>query len=136
MGAGFGGAPSSEHCAKLFGEEGLRQIIIHTGIETTGTIRIEGVRGEADDGDGGGRSVQCSNAACGFDAIHFRHLHIHEDEVEGFGGKAPDGFRAIGGDGHNAALAFEHAAREQLIDDTVFGDEDTQAADMRGYFAV
>jgi len=63
----------------------------------------------------------------GLEATHLRHLHVHEDEVEGL---VLQGFQCRRARGRNDDLVsslFQEPNRQELIHGIVFGHEHPQA---------
>ena len=95
--------------------------------------------GHRDDRDmRAGLLFELSNGLRGFQPVHFRHLHIHQDEIER--GRLPElhgcapGFRHR----HLVTLPREYADGQFLIGEIVFRQQDLQRADAdcRGMHAV
>ena len=65
--------------------DGFTEIVIHTGPETFIFVTLHCVGGEGDDcgliGQGG-----AADQPCGFEAIHLRHLEVHQDDIKSVGG--------------------------------------------------
>ncbi len=85
--------------------------------------------GEGDDGDARARSFRFANGARGGEAVEFRHLNIHEDEVWIFGVPEVERDAAVSGRDDRVAVVFEHTADDGEIDLVVFGNEDPEGAD-------
>ena len=60
--------------------------------------------------------------------IHLRHLHIHEDQVEGPCVRLRHCFASVGNQRHTMPVLFEQKPDERLIRPVVFSDEDVQTA--------
>ena len=64
---------------------GLGDVPIHARFETPLPVALHGMGCHGDDGDvTAGRFLPFTNGGRGLEAIHFRHLHVHQDDVEGF----------------------------------------------------
>ena len=61
------------------------------------------------------------------EAAHFRHLHIHEYEVELFILKSSYGLSTVVGEDDTVPSLFEKASHEFLVDVVVFGDKYVEA---------
>ena len=94
-------------------------------------IPFHGVRRHGDDrhvgiafrgADGHGR----------FEAIHFRHLYVHQDQVEGLREEGVVSFFAVVGDDHLMAAFLQQPDGQLLIDGAVFGQQDPQARRCAG----
>ena len=85
--------------------DGLGDVVHRADIEALELAFLGGARGDEDDGDGVGVGIFLE-AFAGFDAVHFRHHHVEEDEV---GRDAADGLEAFpavgGGDRHPCSRA-------------------------------
>ena len=70
------------------------------------------------------------NAPGGFDAIQFRHLDVHQDEVDlvAMFGKLAQGEGAVVGETNRCTERFQQFAHNQLIGRHVFGNKDGGAA--------
>lgn len=122
-----GVAPAGKGFAELIEADGFREEVVHAGLEATFTIAGEGVGGEGDDDAGiGGGVLAFAKADLGgsFEAVHFGHLAIHEDEVMGVVEGGGEGIAAVGGEFDLEAEAGEHAADDELIGGVILGDED------------
>ena len=61
----------------------FRNVIVHTGLNTTFSVSNHRVRGHGDDGQMiPGFFLESPNGSCRFEAIHLRHLNVHKDQVE------------------------------------------------------
>ncbi|MFM1944605.1 MAG: hypothetical protein RI897_3587 [Verrucomicrobiota bacterium] len=72
----------------------------------------------------------------GLVAVHFGHLEVHEDEVEGgwIGLEGFDRFEAVIGDRDRGAGALKEFAGDLLVDFVIFREEDTGALEEVGVF--
>ena len=61
-------------------------------------------------------------------AIHLRHLHVHQGQVEGLAGNPPDGFCTAVHHHHAVARPLQHAAGHHLVDGVVLHQQDAQVA--------
>lgn len=89
-GGGLGGTryvarhPALEQFLEREHVERLAQVVVHARLEALLPVAGHRVGGECDDGDafcGRGR-LSLADGASRLIAIHFRHMAIHEDEVE------------------------------------------------------
>lgn len=122
--------PLQQRDKKQVGIHRLGQKIVHPGIHARGAVFGEGVSGHGDDRqqDAAG---QLPYALGGLDAIHLRHLHIHQDQrVIVFLGHGQRPF-AIFGKIHGKAEDFDDQfADNLLIDPVIFSDQDAGAGVM------
>ncbi len=81
------------------------------------------MRRERDDRDGDAESAQ---AARGGVAIHHRHGHVHQDQVERLGGDALERHPAVVDHGDLGARLAQHHRDEALIVGAVLGQEDAR----------
>ena len=82
---------------KLSGSIGFADEIVHAGVEAACLVFGEGIRRHRDDRLCRTRG-QGTDAAGGFEAVHARHLHVHQHEVIGAARDGSDGLLAILGD--------------------------------------
>lgn len=64
------------------------------------------------------------------DAVHSRHLHVHEDQIEGAFAGGFEARQSILGLGHFRPQALEHGSRHQPIGDIVFHQKDAHAVEQ------
>ena len=97
-----------------FAEEG-----IHAGGEAGGFVVGEDGGGEGDDPGLFAFGEEFADFAGGLEAVHFGHVHVHEDEVEAAGFGGGDGFEAVVGDvGFDADFA-EDGGGDFLVHEVV-----------------
>lgn len=75
-----GGAPFPEHLDEFVDADGFREIIVHPFGETFFAVLSGGIGGHGDD-DGPVAVAFSADDPGGFEAVHFGHLDVHEDEV-------------------------------------------------------
>ena len=81
--------PGGEDSFELSEVEGFGEVVVHAGGEAAFAVAEEGIGGEGDDGRLGGAGA---DGGSGGEAVHLRHLAVHENEVvgisfgEGYGG--------------------------------------------------
>ena len=63
----------------------------------------------------------------GFQAVHIRHLHVHQDHVEGFALQAFQRLAAGGGDGHGVTAPFQQPPLQLLVHRVVLGQQHAKA---------
>lgn len=96
---------SYEDVADLFHFKRFAQVVVHASSEAAFAFPGEGIGGEGNDGQVGKWRL-CPNPPGGFMAIHPRHTHIHEHQIETLLVKLLDSFRTTGGytDGYTEGL--------------------------------
>jgi len=109
--------------------ERFGEVVIHAGGEAAFAIAEEGVGGEGDDGRAGRAGADGGRRG---EAVHLRHLAVHEDEVVGVVGGEGDGFETVRGEVDLAAQFLEEQEGERLVDGIVFGDQNAMAVE-RGW---
>lgn len=125
-----GGSDAADGLDQFEGEDGFGDIIIHTGGEAGGASGRADISGHGDDGDVRPRLMAGANAAGGVETVQFRHMTVHEDEVEGAGGKGFKGMEAVGNDLGFKAQLEQESADEDLVGEVVFGDQDPEAGEI------
>ena len=79
------------------------------------------MRGEGDDGGApAGEFLALANFGGGFEAVHLRHLNVHQDEVELRTLHSRNRLFAINSNGDRKAAFLEQALRQGAIDGVVF----------------
>ncbi len=68
-----------------------------------------------------------SDATRRFQAVHLRHLNIHEDQIEIVGRRQRDRLVPRVGDGHVMPPLSQNAHCQLLVERTVFGQQDAEA---------
>ena len=75
------------------------------------------------------RPVACSLFANGgscLEAVHLRHLHVHQHQVERLAGHASSASRPLFCHLNDMSALFEYAHGHSLIDDVVFREQDVE----------
>ena len=67
-----------------------------------------------------------ANDARGFQAAHFRHHDVHEDQVVGLAVQRGERFDAVGGEVGAVAHLLEQAEGDLLVDDVVVAQQHAQ----------
>jgi hypothetical protein len=73
----------------------------------------------------------CASGADGagrLEAVHVRHLHVHQDQVVGGGASLVEGLAAIDGDIDGQLRAVQQVERDLAVDRVVFGQQQAGAA--------
>ena len=71
----------------------------------------------------GGFALEFAEHSGGFEAVHFGHLDVHENQIEGPPAEQIDGFPAVSGHEDRVASPLEETARQLLVDRIVFCEE-------------
>jgi len=71
-----------------------------------------------------------ANGGGGFEAVHFGHLDVHEDEIEVLQGEKFHGFFSGLGNRDGVTVFFEEADGQELIDSVVFGEKDFKGREL------
>ena len=80
--------------------------------------------GERNDGDvASGVAFACANGGRGFEPAQFRHLHIHQDDVERLCGARLHGLTAVPDHDDLVAALAQQSEHELLIRSVVLGHE-------------
>ena len=112
---------------------GLRDIVVHARRQTAFAISYHGVSGHGYDGNMFSRRpfriahpFLFSNQGRGLEPIHFRHLHIHQDQVEGLflpcRQRLPSGLRQ----NDRVSSLLQESHRHFLVYQIVFRQQDPE----------
>jgi hypothetical protein len=124
--------PPLNHLSKVYLRKGFAHVIVHTGSQTTFAMVIDGMRRQCHDRripsctqltftDGLGRG----------ETVHFRHLAIHQHQIESTGFRLHHSFATML-DGHNLATQLlQHTDRNLPIDWIVLRQQNSRAYDPR-----
>ena len=82
----------------------LREVAVHTGIDTSAVRAFHGMRGKRNDGHVGGVRFEATDLSSGIIPVEFRHLTVHENEIVASAAPCCDRSMSIG---HNIHLATE-----------------------------
>ena len=116
---------------QLLGLGVLEQVAGRARVERVGDPPPVGERRQDDDA----RPVlAAADRARGLDAVHDRHLQVHEDDVGVAVRAAVDGLLAVARDAHDldAVAGLEQAGDPDADDLVVVGDQDTDRPGLRG----
>ena len=94
-------------------------------------VRVAGIGGQRDDGRRGEKRVG-ANAASGLEAIHHRHLDVHQDTVESTAQHRVERLLAVARADDRRPLVLEQRGDHLLVDQVVLDDEDARTEQARG----
>ena len=101
-------------------------------------ILKEGVGGHGKDGDDPAQRIfAIADAAGGLQAVHHRHLHVHQNHVVLAGldaGKGIHDLLTVGADGAACALGFQQHFQDLGVDGVILGAEELHAGQGRSFF--
>ena len=109
--------------------DGLGQMIVHAGVETALPVFTEGIGGH---GDNRHLAPQLADRQRSLDAIHHRHLHVHQDQRVGASPQLVDSHRPVVGQVHLQTHVFQQGHGYFLVDPAVFNQEHPGPAVMAG----
>ena len=99
------------------------------------------MRGHGDDRHvGTGRLLQEADLPGGLMAVHYGHLHVHQDDVVAALLAGIDRRQSVSDDGYRVAGAFQQPDDEPLVDKIILGGEEAKRAcggvRQKRFFAV
>lgn len=108
-------------------------MIIHAGIKTALAVLGKDIGGHGNNGHlcRSRRALELANRKACLDAIHKRHLHVHQDQVIRL---CPDFFKhclTIASNIGSQSGRFEQIERHFLINQIVFGQQDARPQSIR-----
>src|SRR5687767_8562416 len=75
-------SPALQRAEQYFWLKRLGEVIIHSSFETTFAVTLHGMGGHGNDGNmPAGILFPLTDSVRSFQAIHLRHLYIHEDGI-------------------------------------------------------
>src|ERR1700690_670285 len=77
----FAAAPAINNCIEVGRLKWFGQVVIHAGGETVFPLTDQCVAGQGDYRDIALRPSQVADYSGRGNAVHFRHLHVHQDQV-------------------------------------------------------
>ena len=105
----------------------FRYIAVHARGQTTFFIALHDMRRHRDDGNMLPGLIFAVADSCGcFQAVHFGHLYVHQDEIEGLRAEGCQRLQAVTCDHDGMAGFFEHALGDSLVDYVVLGEQNPQ----------
>ena len=112
---------------KVLAADGLGDVIVHSGAQVLFPVAGHGVGSH-----GNNRNVQSGllllspDSLCSFHSIHFRHLHVHENQIKTVLTVGLDRSNAIACNGDGMACGLEHLGGNFLVKRVVFRQQDPQ----------
>ena len=112
---------------KISDIERFGDVAVHPGFKAEFSVAYHRVSGHRNDGNVlPAQLFALSNGYCGFQAVHFGHLNIHEDKVEGLCFMSFYCQLASLGYGNGVASLFQQANGQHLVHSIVFSQENFQ----------
>ena len=112
--------PLQQHRVKVFGHNGLTYESVHSGGKTLVAIFGKRIGGHGDNGNGTLRRHRPNESGC-IQTIQFRHLHVHQDQIERLARfNAVNRLAAILGNNRIHPHIFEHTQHHVLVGEIVF----------------
>ena len=95
-------------------------------------VLASGMSGQGDNRDCSQGGGQQSDPAGGLEAVHFRHLQVHEHQIEGcfFTDHGQSG-SAVGDGGNLHPKLFEQGGGKYLVDRLILGEKDLHPCEDR-----
>ena len=106
----------------------LRNIAVHTGGEAPLLIALQRMSCHSNDWDMRARRILlCSNCCSSLEAIHLRHLNVHEHDVEALFLECTYRCPTVAYDGYRITSFLEQADRKGLIYGIIFGQKNSRS---------
>src|ERR1043166_596232 len=123
----------SDGLEKLDDPDGLGDIAVHTGRKAALAIALHGIGGQRQDGRITAEGfLHLAQLGSGFEAVHQRHLDIHEDQVERVRAVRIQRFAPVAGTRDAVSAVLQDSTGEFLIDQVVFNQQDAQTCRTSG----
>ena len=118
--------PARHRFQQLDRTDRLAQVVVHARSEATGDLFGQDIGGHGHDRRaGGGRIAHRADMACGGEAVHAWHLHVHQHKVIAPAPHSLDAGRAVIGRFNPDGERFEHGAHQLAIDGVVLDQQQT-----------
>jgi len=119
------------NCFREFaGINGFGDIAVHSGGQAAFAVSLHGVSGNSNDGNvRAGSQFPFADASGSLQAVHFRHLDVHQDDVEVVESiffPEFQGFNAVVRRSDRVPLFLEEFLRQDAIHRIVFGKKDVE----------
>ena len=105
-------------------------VVVHPGVQASLAIVLHRVGGQRDDARPR-RAVTLDDGSCRLQAVHFWHLHVHQDDVVHRFADRGYRLRAVVRDVGGVAHSLEQLQHELLVDGVVLGEQDPQRVPFR-----
>ncbi len=103
-------------------------MLVHAGIDTKLAVGLRSIGGHGQYRQHLPALVP-ADFACGLQAVHHRHLHIHQHQVVSSGERHFEGFLTVAGNFDDKAFILQDFAGDLLIEQVVFRQQDAAAGD-------
>jgi hypothetical protein len=123
---------AGDHAEEVRRLERLGDEIVHAGGEAGGLVGTHGVGGQGDDRQVGGDAAEFADEPGGPQAVHHRHLHVHQDQVEAAAPRRLDRLGAVRHRLDAEADLLEDGAGQEGVDLVVFGQQHAAVAGRVG----
>ncbi len=111
----------------MIGPERLGDIAVHPGGQAPLTVALHGIGGHGDNRQmAAGRFFPLANRRRRLEAVHLRHLNVHQHQIERRVLQRLHRFPAVACDRRRVAPLFQDAYRQPLVYRVVLGNKDTQ----------
>ena len=119
--------PARDGLGEAFHGDGLRQVVIHPGLEVPLAVADERVRGERDDRHVRRVTGQAADLADRRAPVELGHLPVHEDQIVAVRARRIYGRSPIANERDPVTQSGEHLANHPLVYRMVLGDEQVRA---------
>ena len=116
---------------KFIRVDGLREIIVHPGVETSAAVFFER-DGRHRDNRNIRMDVALADSLCRFDSVRLRHLYIHENEIIVALADHLNGFRPVLGAVDRDVFRREKADRNLSVNRVIFGEKNARPGKSEG----
>ncbi len=112
---------------ELLRADRLGNVFIHAGEQAELAVALEGVGGHGNDRHVPAvQPLASADGQGGLQAVHFRHLHVHQHEVELLVSHGGHRLPAIAGNRHLVAVRGQQGHGQLLVDQAVLRQQDFQ----------
>ena len=117
-----------EGCLQIALANGFGQVTVEAGRQTALAVALHGVGRQGED-----RYVPFASRFAQpdrlnrFEAVHLRHLHVHENDVELTGVECIERLAAVGCDDHGMSDPLQHVDSHLLVHVMILGQQNPQA---------
>ena len=129
MSGGQGREPAQQNLDQLGHADRLGNVIVQARIERLLTVTSQGMGGDGNDRQIGGRKARiCADLSGGLVAIHTGHLDVHQHHFKLARHDHLNGGLAVVGDENLHPQVFQHIGHHQLVDFIVFHQQNLPSA--------